>query len=42
MKVVLQHLLFLLVPTADFAEPKFQDHRSFTAIVGFITLKRPE
>ena len=36
MKVVFQQLQFLLVPTADFAEQKFQDHRSFTAIVGLI------
>ena len=36
MTVVLQQLLFLLAPTADFAEQKFQDHRAFTAIVGMI------
>lgn len=31
--LVLRQLQFLLFPTADFAEQKFQDHRSFTAIV---------
>ena len=36
MKVVFQQIQLLLVPTADFAEQKFQDHRIFTAIVGSI------
>lgn len=36
MTIVFRQLLFLLAPTEDFAEQKFQDHRIFTAIVGLI------